>query len=128
MTRDETKRILLIIKSAYPNWNSANNDDLTHTVDVWAAVLKDDDYRLIEAGLMDYIKNDTSGFAPSPGQIRWFQREADWKAKKQESHPKQVEKKTKPKLIEPRIPKDKMLATAGSIDRLKKKYNIPGWR
>ena len=70
MTRDDVKKILLIIKKTYPSWTGLNEDELTETVDIWHAILRDDDYHAIEAGLMNYIRNDKSGFAPSPGQIR----------------------------------------------------------
>ena len=73
MTRDEVKKIVLIIKKTYPNWQEANmKDDKTFAelLDIWAAIFRDDDYKAIEAGLFNYIQNDTSGFAPAPGQIR----------------------------------------------------------
>lgn len=71
MTRDEVKKIILIIGTTYPNWHGDMFEEkLSDIVDVWATVLRDDDYAVIEAGLMTYIQNDTSGFAPTPGQIR----------------------------------------------------------
>lgn len=70
MTRDEVKKIVLITKRSFPNWNLGDENELTETIDVWAAIFRDDDYEAIEAGLMNYIRNDKSGFAPAPGQIR----------------------------------------------------------
>lgn len=66
MNRDETKRIIRIMAATYPNFHPA---DMSDTVDIWASVLIDYDAREIEAGLKAYIATDTSGFAPSPGQI-----------------------------------------------------------
>ena len=67
MTREETKKIVMIIKYSYPNWKS---DDFSKVIDVWSIIFEEDNYNLIEAGLKEYIRRDTSGFAPSPGQIR----------------------------------------------------------
>lgn len=70
MTREETKRIVLIIKKTYPNWDVRNDQDLADRITIWSKVFEEDDYEAIEAGLFNYIQNDTSGFAPAPGQIR----------------------------------------------------------
>ena len=67
MTRDEVKRIVMIAQSAFPNWKVTDKQML---LDVWTEVFRDDDPVVIEAGLMNYIRTDTSGFAPSPGQLR----------------------------------------------------------
>lgn len=67
MTRDEAKYIIRIIKESYPNWNPEN---LSDTIDIWATVLADESFEAIKFGLLNYIKSDTKGFAPSIGQIR----------------------------------------------------------
>lgn len=67
MTREETKKIAMIIQGSFPSWNVS---DKTTLLDVWTKVFENDDYPAIEAALMDYIRTDKSGFAPSPGQIR----------------------------------------------------------
>ena len=66
MTRDEAKKLVMIIKASFPNWHP---DDLSFTVDAWAAMLRDYDYRDAETALRIYISTDTSGFAPAIGQI-----------------------------------------------------------
>lgn len=66
MTRDEVKIILKAIVSSYPNYKPSN---LSDTVDVWTAMLTDYDYPTISKALQKYILSDTSGFAPSIGQI-----------------------------------------------------------
>ena len=67
MTRDEVKRLMMLIQVNYQMWNPADKQAL---LDMWCMIFADDDAKVIELGLMNYIKNDTSGFAPSPGQIR----------------------------------------------------------
>ena len=66
MTREEAKKIVMIIKTAYPNWRP---DDLSFTVNTWAVMLSDYDYQAAVSALKIYITTDTSGFAPSIGQV-----------------------------------------------------------
>lgn len=124
MTRDETKKILAIIKFTYPNWK-LDESELTSAVDVWWKIFQFDDYKLIEMGLMDYIQQNTSGFAPCPAQIRGFQREENLRRWAIEEDAKaQLEKKEEPKLIEePKPPKE--IASAEFIDSLK--HRVRGW-
>lgn len=67
MTRDETKVLLLRIMSLYPNYKPA---DLSMAVDSWARVLSDADPMMIDNALTVYASTDTSGFAPSIGQLK----------------------------------------------------------
>lgn len=66
MTRDEAKKIVMVIASTYPNWHPP---DMSLTVDAWASVLDCFTYQEISAALKAFIVSDTSGFAPAPGQI-----------------------------------------------------------
>lgn len=67
MTREETKRIIMITQAAFPNWKVEDKETL---LNVWTKVFEDDDPQVIEAALMHYIRTDASGFAPSPGKLR----------------------------------------------------------
>lgn len=66
MTRDEAKKIVMVIASTYPNWHPL---DMSFTVDVWASMLESYTYQEIGAALKAFIVSDTSGFAPTPGQV-----------------------------------------------------------
>lgn len=66
MTRDETKQLLMMIQAAFPNYKIP---DKSVAVNTWYIMLKDYDYRIVETALRTYIATDTSGFAPSIGQI-----------------------------------------------------------
>lgn len=66
MTRDETKKIVMIIASTYPNWHPA---DMSFTVDAWALMFESFTYQQVSAALKAFILSDTSGFAPSVGQL-----------------------------------------------------------
>lgn len=66
MTRDEAKKIVIVITSTYPNWHPL---DMSLTVDAWASMLESFTYQEISAALKAFIVSDTSGFAPTPGQV-----------------------------------------------------------
>jgi hypothetical protein len=66
MTREETKQVLMIIQATYPNYKPP---DRTVAVNAWNMALEEYPYKVVEIALKTYIKTDTSGFAPSPGQI-----------------------------------------------------------
>ena len=66
MTRDETVKIIRIMCDCYPNYKPSN---LSETVDVWQMMLNEYDYSQISMALKTYVHSDTSGFAPSIGQL-----------------------------------------------------------
>ena len=67
MTRDETKKILYIMTTTWPNFKPKVSSDF---VDVWHEMIGDLDYHLAAAALKAYAQQETSGFAPSVGQLR----------------------------------------------------------
>lgn len=66
MTREETVKIIRIMVDSYPNYKPNN---ISETVDVWQMMLSDYDYNMVAMALKAYILSDTSGFAPSIGQL-----------------------------------------------------------
>ena len=66
MTRDDTKVLLATISSIYPNFNVP---DKTATLTVWAAILEPYDRKLIMDALKNFSRTNTSGFAPTTGQL-----------------------------------------------------------
>lgn len=66
MTRDETKKIIRIIADSYPNYKPS---DISETIDVWHMMLEEFSYQQVAVALKAYILTDTSGFAPSIGQL-----------------------------------------------------------
>ena len=66
MTRDETIKISRIMCDCYPNYKPSN---LSETVDVWNMMLEEYSYSQISTALKTYVHSDTSGFAPSIGQL-----------------------------------------------------------
>lgn len=66
MSRDDVKKILMMIQAAYPNFKP---DNKTVTINTWDMMLKEYEYIDVENALRAYISTDSSGFAPSIGQI-----------------------------------------------------------
>ena len=66
MTREETVKIIRIMVDSYPNYKP---NDISETVDVWHMMLSEYTYEQISVALKAYILSDTSGFAPSIGQL-----------------------------------------------------------
>ena len=81
MTRDEAKHLVMMVSAAYPNWKPM---DLRGTVDTWAVMLQEYEYQSCVVALKTYILTDTTGFAPSIGQLveklqQATKREDSWK-------------------------------------------------
>lgn len=66
MTREETVKIIRIMCDCYPNYKPNN---LSETVDVWNMMLDEYSYNQVSIALKAYVTSDTSGFAPSVGEI-----------------------------------------------------------
>jgi hypothetical protein len=66
MTKDETRRLLLAIQTAYPNYRPKDNEA---AVNLWTSVMDDIPLNMAMIALKSYIRTDQSGFAPSIGQL-----------------------------------------------------------
>lgn len=66
MTREETVKIIRIICGSFPNFKPS---DLSETVDIWNMMLEEYTYNQIAGALKSYILADSTGFAPSIGQL-----------------------------------------------------------
>lgn len=66
MQEHEIKKLLAVMITAYPNYKP---DNMKHTVDVWNDMLSEYTYQQASVALKAYIAMDTSGFAPSIGQL-----------------------------------------------------------
>lgn len=66
MTREETVEIIHIICDCYPNFKP---EDLSRTIDVWQVMLEEYSCEQVGVALKAYITSNTSGFAPSVGEI-----------------------------------------------------------
>lgn len=66
MTRDEVIKLLMMIQAAYPNYKP---QDKTIAVNMWHEMLQDYDANAVVGAFKAYVATDSSGFAPSIGQI-----------------------------------------------------------
>jgi hypothetical protein len=66
VTREETVKIIRIICGSFPNFKPS---DLSETVDIWNMMLDEYTYNQIAGALKSYILADSTGFAPSIGQL-----------------------------------------------------------
>ena len=73
MTREETIQLLMMVQAAYPNYKP---QDKTIAVNMWHEMLKDHDRDIVMASFKAFVQADSSGFAPSVGQILGLIRKA----------------------------------------------------
>lgn len=66
MTRDEAKKIVMIIVSTYPSFKPL---DMSMTVDSWYFFLADYEYNKIAIALKSFVATSGSSFAPSPSEL-----------------------------------------------------------
>lgn len=76
MTKAETKRLLQLMASIYPNWKPENLD---LAVEAWSAVLAEEEAQDMADALKLYARKDSSGFAPAPGQLLAMKESVKWK-------------------------------------------------
>ena len=66
MTVNEARKIIAVMMVSYPNFKPIDTEIMATT---WADMLSDYSYEQINVALKAYIRTDTSGFAPSIGQL-----------------------------------------------------------
>lgn len=68
MNKQDTARIMKMIKAAYPNFDKNGSEE--DIASLWAWRFKDVDVKTVFDAVGEYIDTDMSGFAPSVGQIK----------------------------------------------------------
>ena len=66
MTRENVQDLLAMIQGTYPNYKTM---DKTATINAWLMALEEYDKNQVAAAFKMYMKSNSSGFAPSPGQL-----------------------------------------------------------
>ena len=70
MDRKETIKIIASIKAVYPaHFQRYSQQDIEEMVNAWNALFEDIPYEQVSAGLKIYMRSDTKGFPPAPGQV-----------------------------------------------------------
>lgn len=67
MTREETAKIVAIIKEYYPRDIEATN--IKNRIEAWSLALKDYEYSIVQMAVIAFATQDVKGFAPGVGQI-----------------------------------------------------------
>ena len=66
MTVKEARKLIAVLMVMYPNYKPV---DTELAASVWADSMEEYTYRQTDTALRAFIKTDTSGFAPTPGQL-----------------------------------------------------------
>lgn len=66
MTVKEARKFVAVLMVTYPNYNPIDEELAAET---WAGVTEEYTYEQVDIALRSYMKTNTSGFAPVPGQI-----------------------------------------------------------
>lgn len=66
MTIKEARKFVAVLMVTYPNYNPIDEELAAET---WAGVTEEYTYEQADMALRSYMKSNTSGFAPAPGQI-----------------------------------------------------------
>ena len=66
MNVNEAKKVIAVMMMSYPNYNPI---DIDTTAQLFSELLADYSYKQIDMALRAFISTDTSGFAPSIGQL-----------------------------------------------------------
>lgn len=71
MTKEETARILEILKATYPNsYKNMSADSLKLMVSLWYECFKDVPYKVVGKAIQSFVFEDDREFAPNPAQVR----------------------------------------------------------
>lgn len=71
MTREDTIRIMAILRGAYPAfYRNMGEQEALEVVNLWAVMFADDDMRLVTAAVQALIATDTKGYPPHIGAVK----------------------------------------------------------
>ena len=71
MTREETIKILSVLKAAYPNfYKTMTKEEAESTINLWGTMFVEEDYKLVGEAVKAHIATDEKGFPPVIGQIK----------------------------------------------------------
>ena len=71
MTRDETLKIMAVLKATYPNfYKDMTRRDAEGVVALWTDMFSEDSYNAVAAAIKAFIASDSKGFPPVVGQVK----------------------------------------------------------
>ena len=73
MDRQETMKILSVLRGAYPAfYRDTSRQEAEAIVNLWAEMFRDEDYMLVSAAVKSLIVADKKGFPPVIGQVKEY--------------------------------------------------------
>lgn len=71
MTREETFKILAVLRGAYPAfYRDITKQEAESTIALWMSMFDEEPYELVGAAVKAFIAGDSKGFPPAIGQIK----------------------------------------------------------
>lgn len=71
MTREETIKILAVLRGAYPAfYRDITKQEAESTIALWMSMFEEEPYELVAAAVKAFIAGDSKGFPPAIGQIK----------------------------------------------------------
>lgn len=71
MTREETIKILAVLRGAYPAfYRDITKQEAESTIALWMSMFDEEPYELVAAAVKAFIAGDGKGFPPAIGQIK----------------------------------------------------------
>ena len=71
MTRDETLKIMAVLKATYPNfYKDMTRRDAEGVVALWTDMFSEDSYNAVAEAVKAFIASDSKGFPPVVGQVK----------------------------------------------------------
>ena len=70
MVLSEVQKLIAVMTATYPTFYKSFDADAGKSfINAWYSALKEYEYKDASIGLQRFIKSDSSGFPPSPGQV-----------------------------------------------------------
>lgn len=71
MTREDTIKILSVLRGAYPAfYRDITKQEAESTIALWLSMFEEEPYELVGAAVKAFIAGDSKGFPPAIGQIK----------------------------------------------------------
>ena len=71
MTREETIKILAVLRGAYPAfYRDITKQEAESTIALWSSMFDEEPFELVGAAVKAFISGDSKGFPPSIGQVK----------------------------------------------------------
>lgn len=71
MNREETIKVLAVLRGAYPAfYRDITKQEAESTISLWGSMFDEEPYELVGAAVKAFISGDSKGFPPAIGQIK----------------------------------------------------------